>query len=131
MHTVTEHNLHIRRDQLQQVAVTRQDYRFDLLIFRLTAEAADHVVGLVPGHVEDRDLEGLHEAPHPIKLWAQLWRRRRAVRLVVCELLVAESGFREIEGDGAVGRVVVGKSSQEGVEESVDGADLLACLGDV
>ena len=93
----------IVRDELERIGIARDDVRLDALARRHPAERADHVVRLVAGDDEDRDIERLDDLADALLLLPQFVRHRRAVRLVGIEQIVAE-GAALVEGDGDVGR---------------------------
>ncbi len=68
-------------------------------------------------------MEGVDQLLYPSDLPEQLVRRRRAVRLVVVEKLVAEGRPLFIEGDGVVRRLELVEHLEEHLGEAVDGAD--------
>ena len=122
---------HVRRHELEQVAVTRQDNRLYLLRFGLPAQRSEHVVGLVARLLEDWDAERAHELAHAVELGPQLWRRGRPVGLVLFVLGVPKRGSGQVEGDGAVGGLPVLPSAEQHVEEAEDRGDFLSRAADV
>ena len=87
------HQADARRDELEHVEVDRDDRRLQVVaVVELARDRPDHVVGLVAGHLVDRDPEGLHDLAHLRELVAQVVRHPHAGCLVVRVLLVPERG---------------------------------------
>ena len=83
------HQADARRHELEHVEVDRDDRRLEVVaVVELARDRPDDVVGLVAGHLVDRDPEGLHDLPNLRKLVAQVVRHLHAGRLVVGVLLV-------------------------------------------
>ena len=105
---VVEH-LHQRiLDELVGVAVAGDDDDLVALVPRTRGQGGDHVVGLVAGHVDDRDAQGLDDLADQAHLLAQDVGRLGSARLVVGEDLVPERRLGPVEGGGnGVGPVVL------------------------
>ena len=87
LHAVEQH--HALAHQLHQVLVARDD-RDPGVRGRPPHQRRDHVVGLEPGDLEDRDLEGLHQLARDRDLRREILGLRVAGRLVLRVELVAE-----------------------------------------
>ena len=118
------------RHELERVSVSRQDDSVDILLFRLAAQRAENVVGLVALALIDGDPKCLDQLPDALELRAQLRRRRRAVRLVFPKADMAEGRRGKIESDRAVRRLPILYAANERIHEAEDSADILASRAD-
>ena len=115
------HQADARRDELEHVEVDGDDRRLQVVaVVELARDRPDDVVGLVAGHLVDRDPEGLHDLAHLRKLVAQVVRHLHAGCLVVRVLLVAEGRPREVEGDREVVGLQILDPAQDDAREPED-----------
>ena len=97
-------------DDLQQIEIAGDDDRVLAGVFDLTRQRRDHVVGLLPFHLDDRDVEGREDLPHERELSAQFVRHRVALRLVLLVQREALGRHALVEGGDDVRRLLVGNS---------------------
>src|SRR5690606_26561176 len=110
--------------QLEQVAVPGDDQHIRALLLSLWRDRADDVVRLVAFHLQDRDVERLHQLADAIDLDAQLVRHLVARALVLVEELVAP-GETLVEADGQIFRIFI-EDVQQGAREAEAGVGRLA-----
>ena len=91
-------------DQLHEILVGRHDRHVGAGCHRLHRVGGDQVVGLHAQLLDAGHVEGLHGVADQRELRHQLFRRRRAMRLVVLVDLVAEGLLAGVEDDGQVRR---------------------------
>ena len=117
-------------DQLEQVAVAREDAHPPALVRGPIGQGAEHVVGLVAGGHCQGDVETLGQDPLQVgQILEKLFRRLVAVRLVGRVGLVAEGGLGRVEGHHqAIGLQPLAVVEQ-GLEEAVGDAGGDPCLG--
>ena len=116
-------------DQLQHVLVGRDDDDVEARRPRRMGERADHVVGLVAGHLEDRDPVGLARSADLGDLGGQVLVHGGPVRLVAVVLLVADGLLRPVEGDRQVLARMLAEHLLQHRHEAVDGVGRPAGLG--
>ena len=115
------------RDELEHVEVDGDDRRLQVVaVVELARDRPDDVVGLVAGHLVDRDPEGLHDLAHLRELVAQVVRHLHAGCLVVRVLLVPERRPREVEGDREVVGLEILDAAQDDAREPEDAIHQLA-----
>ncbi len=116
-----------RLDQLHQVLVGRDDGDVATTRDRVAGVGRDQIVGLEAILLDGGNVERLHSIADQRELWNQLFRRGRAVRLVLVVDLVAIVIAAGIEDDGDVGRPApgfgIGNQLPEHGAEAVHGAD--------
>ena len=117
-HGVVE--LHVLVDELHQVLVAGDDAHVEALRHRVAGGRSDHVVGLVAGRLQRRDVEGLDHVAHQRELRDQVVGRRRPVRLVVGVDGLPEDASVTVPGDGDVRRLPVAQRLEQHVGEAVD-----------
>ena len=115
-----------RGNQLESVAVAGEDHRINARRLRLAGKGADNIVRFPPVQLKNGNAESDHKLFHPVELGAQFRRRRGALRLVIRELPVPESGRRSVESDGAIGRAPFLQSPQEHIGEPENAGGILA-----
>ena len=121
------HQPDARRDELEHVEVDGHDRRLEVVArVELLRDRADDVVGLVAGHLVDRDAEGLDDLADLRELVAQVVRHLRAGRLVLGVLLVPERRAGEVERDREVVRLQVLEPAQDDAREAEHAVDELA-----
>ena len=117
-------------DQLEQVAVAREDAHPPAAIGRPVGQGAEHVVGLVARRQAEGDVEALLQDPLQVgHILEEVLRRFIAMGLVGRIGLVAEGGFGRVEGHhqslGPEPLAVV----EQGLEEAVGHRGGHALLG--
>ena len=117
------HHDHAGADQLHQVLVARHDGNVGARLDGLAGIGGDQVVGLEAVHVDTGDVQGPGGVAHQIELRDQVFRRRRAVGLVVGIDIVAEGLPRTIEDDGDMVGVGVVDHFHQHPGEAIDGVD--------
>ena len=111
------HQRDVLRDELERVAVGRDDGRLDPGLVGLRRERGDHVVGLPALELEVPVAERLDDRPEVRELLAQQVRHRPALRLVVLRDGRAVDRAR-VPGDRDALRPVVGEELEEHVREA-------------
>ena len=120
---------HVVADQLEHVAVARDDDDLHALRGRLRREGGDDVVGLVAGRLDVADLQGVEHLVDQRDLAGELGGGGAAPGLVLRILLEPEGLPGQVEGDPDVGRLLVAEHVDEHRREPVDGVGVLAGLG--
>ena len=123
-----EHRDDMVVDELQQVAVPGDDDHLVAVAGAGAGEAADDIVGLVPGPLVDRDVEGIDQLADAPDLLDKVGWGLGARRLVAVEGLVAK-GAAAFERHRDVLGVVRLDDVEEHRREAEDGVRLLALLG--
>ncbi len=113
-------------DELEEVAVGRDDRRLDPLLGRPDGERADRVVGLVIGHQEHPDPEGLHDLLDQPQLGSEVLRRLPASRLVLRVHRQSGGRLAHVEGHGDQVGSLLREELDEHRGEPVDGVRDLA-----
>ena len=111
------HQRDVVGDELEGVAVGRDDRRLDPGLVGAVRERGDHVVGLPALELEVAVAEGLDDRPEVRELLPQQVRHRLALDLVGLEQLGPVHGPR-VPGDGDALRPVVGEQLEEHVREA-------------
>ena len=110
----------MRVDQLQHVAVARDDEHVHARVDRLAGQRGDDVVGLVTRHRQVRDAQCVEHLEDQAELAAEIAWGFLAVRLVLDVLLVPERWLAPVERDRHVGRLLVLQHLDEHRGEAVD-----------
>ena len=116
-------------DELHQVLVGGHDGRGRLGFAGEPRVSRDQVVGLEAGLLQTGDFEGVHRLADQRKLWNEVFRRIRPVRLVFGIKFGAEGPLGFVEHDGQMGRLVglhLGQELPQHVAEAEHGIDLQA-----
>ncbi|MNK95485.1 hypothetical protein D3C87_1157230 [compost metagenome] len=116
-------------DELEGVAIARDDQDVVALLARLLGNGPDEVVGLVAVNLVDGKLEGPHDRPDEVHLRPQVVGHRLTVGLVVGEFLMAEGRRGTVEGDGHAVRAVGFDDVEDGPQEAVNGPGRASVLG--
>ncbi|MNJ27792.1 hypothetical protein D3C77_223080 [compost metagenome] len=98
---------HAAADQLHQVLVGADDHRLAAHVADLAGIGGDQVVGLIAGHFDAVNAEGLGGLAHQGELRRQVLGRRGAVGLVLIIEIVAEGLLRMVEDGDEVRRPVL------------------------
>ena len=120
---------HVVGDELEHVAVARDDDDLHALRGRLGREGRDDVVRLVAGGLDVADLQRVEHLVDQRDLAGELGRRGAAPGLVLRILLEPEGLPGQVEGHPDVGRLLVAEHVDEHRREAVDGVGVLARLG--
>jgi hypothetical protein len=94
-----EQHAHVGTHELEHVAISRHDHRLEALLDGAPRERGDHVVGLVVGHLEDRDAERVEHLAEQSQLRGELRGRLGPPGLVLRVLGQANRRPAEIERD--------------------------------
>ena len=120
------HHARVGRDQLERIQIPRHDQDVDPLRLRLPGQRADDVIGLEPGHLEDRQLQRLNHLFGQAHLGAEIVRHLAPGGLVLRVGFVAEGRPGPVEGHGHVlGRLILQHLEQHR-GETVHGVGRLA-----
>ena len=115
-----EHDLDAGADQLEEVAIGRDDHGLQPALRRSAGQGGDRVVGLVALHGDHGDLQGLENLEDQPELLAELVRCLLSSRLVVGVLGESNGRAAQVERDGDEVRPLVCQQLDEHRGESVD-----------
>ena len=120
---------HVVGDELEHVAVARDDDDLHALRGRLGREGRDDVVRLVARGLDVADLQRVEDLVDQRDLAGELRGRGAAPGLVLRILLEPEGLPGQVEGHPDVGRLLVAEHVDEHRREAVDGVGVLSRLG--
>ncbi len=108
-------------DELVGVAVAGDQQDVVPAVSRFGGQRGQHVVGLEPLDLDDRDGQLAQQRTDHLELGQEVGRRLRSPRLVVLDHLVPEGFSGQVEGDGQAAGMVVADQVVEHRREPVDG----------
>jgi hypothetical protein len=116
-----EHHLDPRPDELEEVPVRGDHHRLHPLFPGTEGQRGDGVVGLVPVHLDDGDLQRAQHFPDQAQLLAELIGGLRTPGLVLGVLLQPDRWRPSVEGHGDEVRAPLAEELDEHRGEPIDG----------